>query len=101
MRRPDRMILQLFRAVALVEGLSFVALIGVAMPLKYMANMPQAVHMAGSAHGALFIAYMAVLLAVLLRRLLPAREAFNAFGFSFLPLGPFFGDRPLRQILAA
>ncbi len=70
------------------------------MPLKYMANMPQAVHLAGSLHGALFIAYMAVLLAVLLRRLLPAREAFNAFGFSFLPLGPFFGDRPLRQILA-
>ena len=100
MRRPDRMILQLFRAVALAEGVSFIALIGVAMPLKYIANMPDAVHFAGWAHGYMFIAYLAVLLAVLLRGLLPAREAFNAFGFSFLPLGPFFGDRPLRQILA-
>ena len=35
------------RAVALVEGISFLILLGVAMPLKYFAGMPQAVTFAG------------------------------------------------------
>jgi integral membrane protein len=45
------------RAVALVEGVSFLLLLGIAMPLKYFAAIPQAVTIAGWLHGLLFMAF--------------------------------------------
>jgi integral membrane protein len=45
------------RVIGLVEGLSFLILLGVAMPLKYFAGMAQAVTVAGWLHGLLFIAF--------------------------------------------
>lgn len=47
-----------FRAIALIEGISSIALFFVAMPLKYLADLPMAVRIAGSAHGALFVLYL-------------------------------------------
>ena len=47
------------RAVALLEGASYLLLLGVAMPLKYLAGMPGAVRAVGSAHGGLFLLYVA------------------------------------------
>jgi integral membrane protein len=41
--------------LALVEGASLVALIGIAMPLKYFADLPEAVRVVGMAHGILFL----------------------------------------------
>ena len=49
------------RAVALAEGISFLVLLGVAMPLKYLADMPLAVRIAGWLHGLLFIAVLFML----------------------------------------
>ncbi|MGB0679171.1 MAG: DUF3817 domain-containing protein [Polyangiales bacterium] len=43
------------RALSLLEGLSYVALLAVAMPLKYIAGLPEAVRLAGMTHGVLFI----------------------------------------------
>ena len=40
-------LLRAFRGIAFAEGCSFLLLLGVAMPLKYMAGMPQAVHLVG------------------------------------------------------
>jgi len=45
------------RTIALIEGISFIVLLGIAMPLKYLAGMPQAVTFAGWLHGMLFIAF--------------------------------------------
>ena len=42
------------RAIALLEGASFLLLLGVAMPLKYLCEMPEAVRFAGSVHGLVF-----------------------------------------------
>src|SRR5690349_20635048 len=47
-----------FRAIALLEGLSFVLLLFIAMPLKYLAGMPLGVKMVGWAHGMLFVLYL-------------------------------------------
>ena len=41
----------------MVEGVSFLLLLGVAMPLKYMAGMPMAVKVVGWIHGVLFVAF--------------------------------------------
>lgn len=49
-----------FRKVALAEGISFLALLLIAMPLKYFANLPKAVTVVGSLHGILFIAFLVV-----------------------------------------
>ncbi len=47
-----------FRKIAMAEGVSFLLLLFVAMPLKYFANMPTAVKIMGSLHGVLFVAFV-------------------------------------------
>ena len=47
----------LFRKVAIAEGISFFVLLSIAMPLKYLADMPMAVTIVGSLHGVLFVAF--------------------------------------------
>lgn len=49
------------RIAGLVEGISFILLVFIAMPLKYMAGEPQYVRVIGMAHGILFIAYILAL----------------------------------------
>ncbi len=45
-----------FRKVAFAEGVSFLVLLLIAMPLKYKANLPMAVTIVGGLHGVLFVA---------------------------------------------
>ena len=54
--------LSLFRKVAVAEGISYIALIFIAMPLKYFANMPLAVKYTGWAHGVLFMFYVVMVI---------------------------------------
>ena len=46
------------RLTGLVEGLSFIILLAIAMPLKYFAGKPQMVSIVGMAHGVLFVLYI-------------------------------------------
>ena len=86
-----------FRVIAMLEGASFVVLLFIAMPLKYLAGMPLAVRVVGMAHGVLFIAF--VLAFVLAQR--SARwdlsRSLTLFGGSLIPFGPFFFDRALAS----
>ncbi|MDR2221710.1 MAG: DUF3817 domain-containing protein [Flavobacteriaceae bacterium] len=50
--------LKLFKFIALLEGLSLLLLFFVAMPMKYLADMPFLIRPVGTAHGVLFIAYI-------------------------------------------
>jgi integral membrane protein len=87
------------RVIAFLEGLSFVVLIGIAMPLKYFADEPGAVRVVGMAHGVLFLLY-----------LLAVFQATMEYGWKFkliamlviaslLPFGPFVADaRLLRKL---
>ena len=49
--------IKILRIIALLEGLSFLILMGIAMPLKYYADSPAAVRVVGMAHGILFVLY--------------------------------------------
>jgi integral membrane protein len=92
--------LRRFRLVALLEGLSFVVLLFIAMPLKYWADLPVAVRIVGMAHGLLFLAFVASLFDVALKRSWsPARWGL-AFLSSLVPFGTFLFDRSLRRELA-
>ena len=53
----NNLIIRRFRSVAIAEGWSYLILLGIAMPLKYIWDMPLFVKYVGWAHGILFVAY--------------------------------------------
>lgn len=85
------------RAVGKIEGISFILLMGVAMPLKYFAGLPEAVKWCGWLHGILFLAFVLVLLQALLSRGISFGKAVLAFIAALLPFGPFLIDRYLAK----
>lgn len=89
-------LMRLLRAVSLTEGVSFLVLTLVAMPLKYVWHWPLAVKYAGWAHGALFLSLAALTLNALLRGMIPFKTACLVGIAALLPTGPFFADRLLR-----
>jgi len=85
------------RFVGMAEGASFILLMGVAMPLKYLADMPIAVRVVGMAHGVLFLLYVALIAITVRGGALPRSRALTLIVASLLPFGPFFVDRQLRE----
>ncbi|MBC8081965.1 MAG: DUF3817 domain-containing protein [Hymenobacter sp.] len=83
------------RLVGFLEGCSFLVLLGIAMPLKYLAGQPAAVRQVGTAHGVLFVLYVLLVLQNALESRWPLRKTLLALVASFLPLGPFWADRHL------
>jgi len=86
-----------FRWVAYLEGISFLLLLGVAMPLKYAYGQPLMVQIVGWIHGILFTAYAALLATVSSDLGWPARKVALGLLASVLPFGPFVFDRTLRK----
>jgi len=86
-----------FKIVAILEGVSFLVLLGIAMPLKYVFGLPATTQIVGMAHGILFIAY--VLMVVIIRKQLDWNLKTTALALtaSVLPFGPFVVDRKLLQ----
>lgn len=89
--------LQLLRKTGIAEGISFLVLLLIAMPLKYLFDFPMVVKYVGWAHGLLFISYVA--LAWFVKE--TYNWAFKKFLFAFiaawLPLGTFVYDRQLKK----
>jgi integral membrane protein len=90
-------LMSLLRAVSITEGVSFLMLMLVAMPLKYIWGQPLAVKWVGWAHGVLFMALGALLLLAMWRASLPFRIAAIVGVAALLPGGPFFADRLLKR----
>ncbi|TVY01875.1 DUF3817 domain-containing protein [Paenibacillus cremeus] len=84
------------RFVGFLEGLSFLILLGIAMPLKYIAGIPQAVFVVGMLHGALFSLYLIAIGHAWYKRKLTFGSSLLAFICAFLPFGPFVLDRKFR-----
>jgi integral membrane protein len=84
--------LKKFRITALLEGISFLVLLGIAMPLKYVYGMPMAVRVAGMLHGVLFLAFVFYLMMVRSEKKWDNRKTFMAFVASLLPFGTFVLD---------
>lgn len=79
-----------------VEAVSFLVLLLVAMPLKYLAGMPLAVRIVGMAHGVLFIMYVLALLRAAGEGKWPHRRSLQGLLASVIPLGPFWFEGRLR-----
>jgi integral membrane protein len=85
-----------FRLVSLLEGVSFLVLLGIAMPLKYAAGIPEAVRYVGWAHGILFVLFLLALFEVASARSWPLSRIFGAFVAAVVPFGAFVLERKLR-----
>jgi integral membrane protein len=85
------------RAIGMLEGTSFLLLLGVAMPLKYLAGMPLAVKIVGWIHGLLFVLFCAALVHAMRSSGLSWYRASTVFVAALLPFGPFVIDKKLRD----
>jgi len=84
------------RKTALIEAVSFLVLMGVAMPLKYIWGMPLAVKVVGWIHGILFLIFCGALFRTILAAKWPLARSALIFVAALLPFGPFVVDRRMR-----
>ena len=93
--------LKLFRAVALVEGVTTLALFLVAMPLKYWGDNPEQVPPVGMAHGLAWVAYLVAMLVCLPGKGFSATELLRTFVAGLFPFGTFLNDGLVKRKMAA
>jgi len=85
------------RYTAIAEGISYLALLFIAMPLKYGIGIDMAVKIIGMAHGILFILLCAVLAYTLWRSIISFPMCVLVFIASLFPFGAFWADQTLRE----
>jgi integral membrane protein len=86
-----------FRMIALAEGWSFLILLFIAMPIKYLAHRPEMVKYVGWAHGILFVLYIIFLLRVWIKLKWSFGKTVIAFLASLIPFGTFILDKRLKK----
>jgi integral membrane protein len=90
-------VLRQLRIIGFIEAISFLLLLGVAMPLKYLAGMPRAVSIVGMAHGVLFVLFVAAAAHAALTVRWPLSRTLLVLGAAVVPAGPFAIDGWLRR----
>lgn len=85
------------RKAGIAEGISFLVLLGIAMPLKYIYGQPLAVSIVGWAHGILFVVFLSLAWEVKNNRNKKLTWFALAFVAALIPAGTFFFDRKLKQ----
>ena len=83
------------KIIGWLEGISFLVLLCIAMPLKYYAGKPEAVKHVGMAHGVLFIVYLLLVTIVSLKQKWHFKEIIIAVIASFIPLGTFYAEKTI------
>lgn len=86
-----------FRIIGIFEGISFLVLLFIAMPLKYLADIHEPVTIVGGLHGALFVLYAFALLHVWIKHRWSFLKVVIAFIASFLPFGTFVLDKKMLR----
>ncbi len=89
--------INIFKIVSLLEGISYILLLFVAVPIKYIQNNPEYVKMLGMPHGLLFVLY--IVLAIMLKYELEwkGKDFFMVCLLSILPFGTFFVGKYLKK----
>ena len=88
------------RLLGNIEGISYLLLLGVAMPMKYFFGFPMAVKIVGMAHGVLFIAYCLLLALQMKANKWNLLFGIYLFVATLIPFGTFVTDRKLAKIAA-
>lgn len=85
--------LNIFRLVALLEGVSYILLLFIATPIKYFLNDPQYVKLLGMPHGLLFIAYISLAFLFKKEFYWKGKAFLVVLLASIIPFGTFYIDR--------
>ncbi|WP_374957717.1 DUF3817 domain-containing protein [Gilvibacter sp.] len=86
-------LIRIFRWVSTLEAISFLLLLGIAMPLKYIWGKPEAVSIIGMAHGVLFVLYLLLAYYVGEKQGWCTRTLLIVMACAILPFGPFYAER--------
>ncbi|MES2558358.1 MAG: DUF3817 domain-containing protein [Bacteroidota bacterium] len=86
-----------FFAVAFLEGISYLILVFIGMPLKYFAGQPEMVKQVGMAHGLLFVLFVLTLVQASMENDWKWSKALKAFVTSLLPFGTFWFEAKHRN----
>jgi integral membrane protein len=87
------------RIASMLEGISYLFLLFVAMPMKYLAGEPLWVRWAGRVHGGLFVLLVVALVAGASARSWPVARSLRVVGMALVPFGAFFLDREFASEL--
>lgn len=90
--------IRFFRTVALIEGITTLALFLVAMPVKYWLGNPALVPPVGMTHGVAFLAYLAVMVVALWGSGAGPLGWLRTFAAAFVPFGTFLNDPYLKRL---
>lgn len=96
MSTTDNRLRQL-RIVTWLEGLSYIVLLFIAMPMKYIGGDPSLVRTVGMLHGVLFVLFVFALLQAKIEQEWPGRRALRVFGTTFIPFGMLLFDRAVAS----
>lgn len=86
------------RIAGILDGISLLVLLFIAMPLKYWMDIPIAVAIAGSVHGFIFLTYVLVILYAQIRLRWNIIWSILALAVAFIPFGNFAYDWQLKKI---
>ncbi len=92
--------LNLFRITSILEGISYLALFAVTMPLKYLADIFEPNQWVGQAHGILFIAYILLAIVFWYKNKWSYKRGFILLVASLLPFATFYVDEKYLKPLA-
>lgn len=84
--------LLILRTIGITEGISFLLLLCIAMPLKYLYGQPEMVRYVGSLHGVLTIVYVYLLVTVTAQLKWSLKTALLAFIASLVPFGMLYAE---------
>jgi len=92
---------QAFRVTAILEGISYLLLFALSMPLKYWAGIGEPNQYIGYAHGFLFIAFMAMAVVLTFEKKWGLKRLLVFFLASLLPFGTFYIEKKYLRLIVA
>ncbi|MGB0455557.1 MAG: DUF3817 domain-containing protein [Flavobacteriaceae bacterium] len=92
-------LLKIFRIIAFLEGLSYVLLLFIAVPIKYLNNDPSYVKMLGMPHGLLFMGYIALAIVLRTDNQWIKNNFFMVLMASVIPFGTFVVEKKLNKTI--
>jgi integral membrane protein len=87
------------RILAFMEGISFLVILFITMPLKYIFKMPEPNKVFGLAHGVLFVLYVLAVVQIKIEQNWKISTTFWALVASVVPFGTFWADKKIFQVI--
>ena len=89
----NKSIINTFKLIAILEGVSYILLLFIAVPIKYLGNDPAYVKMLGMPHGILFILYIIMAMYISQKLNLSSKNRNGLLLASIIPFGTFYIDK--------